>query len=126
MARLERNYHQSKRELDKINKELTALSDELEVLRLKYEQVCGHFSIISHCRISTNRFTHFCIFQAITEQRQLQEEAEIMERRLVAADKLISGLGSENIRWTKDLEELKNRRIRCCLVLCSSIYPSCP
>ncbi|GCB81414.1 hypothetical protein scyTo_0021835, partial [Scyliorhinus torazame] len=33
------------------------------------------------------------------EKQQLQEEAEIMERRLVAADKLISGLGSENIRW---------------------------
>nr|XP_039267660.1 dynein heavy chain 10, axonemal-like [Styela clava] len=87
VARLERNYHQSKRDLDKINKELTNLNDELEVLRLKYEQ-------------------------AIAEQRQLQEEAEIMERRLIAADKLIGGLGSENIRWTKDLEELKVRRIR--------------
>ena len=50
--------------------------------------------------------------QAIAEQRQLQEEAEIMERRLLAADKLISGLGSENVRWNIELEELKNRRVR--------------
>ena len=35
-----------------------------------------------------------------------------MERRLMAADKLISGLGSENERWTIELEELKQRRVR--------------
>ena len=35
---------------------------------------------------------------AMAEKQQLQEEAEIMERRLIAADKLISGLGSENLR----------------------------
>ena len=42
----------------------------------------------------------------------MQEEAEIMERRLRAADRLISGLGSENERWNTELEELKERRIR--------------
>jgi dynein heavy chain len=35
---------------------------------------------------------------AMMERQKLQEEAELMERRLVAADKLISGLGSENTR----------------------------
>lgn len=39
--------------------------------------------------------------QAITEKQQLQEEAEIMERRLIAADKLIGGLGSERDRYGK-------------------------
>ena len=39
VARLERNYHQSKRELDKINKEVAALTDELDALGRKYEQV---------------------------------------------------------------------------------------
>lgn len=34
----------------------------------------------------------------MTEKQLLQDEAEIMERRLIAADKLISGLGSENKR----------------------------
>ena len=59
-----------------------------------------------------NYSSSFIILKAIAEQRQLQEEAEIMERRLRAADRLISGLGSENERWNTELEELKERRIR--------------
>lgn len=35
---------------------------------------------------------------AMHERQQLQEEADLMERRLIAADKLISGLSSENER----------------------------
>ncbi|XP_072367150.1 dynein axonemal heavy chain 10 isoform X2 [Scyliorhinus torazame] len=87
VARLERNYYQSKRDLEKIQAELAAIQSELQALSDRYEA-------------------------AMREKQQLQEEAEIMERRLVAADKLISGLGSENIRWTKDLEDLKIRRVR--------------
>uniref|UniRef100_H3BAL0 Dynein axonemal heavy chain 10 n=1 Tax=Latimeria chalumnae TaxID=7897 RepID=H3BAL0_LATCH len=90
VARLERNYFQSKRELEKIQAELTAIQNELKALGEKYEA-------------------------AMREKQQLQEEAELMERRLIAADKLISGLGSENVslsRWTNDLEELKQRRVR--------------
>ncbi|XP_069071115.1 dynein axonemal heavy chain 10 [Pleurodeles waltl] len=97
VARLERNYHMSKRDLEKIQAELAALQSELRALGEKYEA-------------------------AIKEKQLLQEEAEIMERRLIAADKLISGLGSENIRWTNDLEELKIKRVKLlgdCL-LCSS------
>ncbi|XP_073442216.1 dynein axonemal heavy chain 10 [Dendrobates tinctorius] len=97
VAKLERNYHMSKRELERIQAELAAIQGELKTLGERYEA-------------------------AITEKQKLQEEAEIMERRLIAADKLISGLGSENIRWTKDLEELKERRVKLlgdCL-LCSA------
>lgn len=36
--------------------------------------------------------------EAMTEKKALQEEADIMERRLVAASKLISGLSSEKAR----------------------------
>ncbi|KAJ8266677.1 hypothetical protein GJAV_G00133350 [Gymnothorax javanicus] len=87
VARLEKNFFQSKRELEKIQDELEAIQKELGALGQKYEA-------------------------AISEKQQLQEEAEIMERRLIAADKLISGLGSENERWTEDLEELKQCRVR--------------
>ncbi|XP_071826175.1 dynein axonemal heavy chain 10-like isoform X2 [Apostichopus japonicus] len=87
VARLEKTFFQAKRDLDRINAEVKSLEDELAELGRKYEE-------------------------AINEKQALQEEAEIMERRLIAADKLISGLGSENVRWTKDLEELKSRRIR--------------
>ena len=68
----------SKRELGKIEKEVKNLEDELKALNDKYEA-------------------------AITEKSALQREAEIMERRLIAADKLISGLGSEKIRYMQHL-----------------------
>lgn len=114
MARLEKNFFQSKQELERIQNELTSLQAELKALGDKYET-------------------------AITEKQQLQEEAELMEKRLIAADKLISGLSSENERWdwtlccflcvcewlvllllvcssshlswTQDLEELKRKRV---------------
>ncbi|XP_055461995.1 dynein axonemal heavy chain 10 [Psammomys obesus] len=87
VARLERNFYLSKRELERIQNELAAIQKELEALGAKYEA-------------------------AILEKQKLQEEAEIMERRLIAADKLISGLGSENIRWLNDLDELMHRRVK--------------
>ncbi|XP_061673976.1 dynein axonemal heavy chain 10-like [Syngnathoides biaculeatus] len=87
VARLERNFFQSKKELELIQSELTNIQRELKTLGDKYQT-------------------------AIAEKQKLQEEAELMERRLIAADKLISGLSSENVRWTHDLEELKQRRVR--------------
>ena len=44
----------------------------------------------------------------MTEKQQLQEEAEIMERRLIAADKLISGLGSENVRSVEECKDCQH------------------
>lgn len=69
----------SKRELEKIQRELTSIKAELDRLSQQYEA-------------------------AISEKRGLQEEADIMERRLVAASKLISGLGSEKIRQGLSLQ----------------------
>eukprot|EP01084_Bolivina_argentea_P082346 149089_1 len=57
-----------------------------------------------------------------TELKDLQSQAEQMKRYLDCAAKLISGLGSERIRWTKDAEELKIKSqllVGDCL-LCSS------
>lgn len=70
---MERTFHQAKRDLTKITNEVAALESELKELGDKYEA-------------------------AMLDKQQLQDEAEIMERRLIAADKLISGLGSENTR----------------------------
>ncbi|NXF29028.1 DYH10 protein, partial [Nyctibius bracteatus] len=86
VARLERNYYTSKRELKKIQTELATIQDELKALGNKYQE-------------------------AIKENQQLQEEAEIMQRRLDAADKLIFGLRSENKRWTKELEDYEIRKV---------------
>lgn len=63
----------SKRELEKIQRELESIEKELNELSKQYEE-------------------------AMAEKRALQEEADLMERRLVAASKLISGLGSEKAR----------------------------
>ncbi|CAF4545406.1 unnamed protein product, partial [Didymodactylos carnosus] len=43
------------------------------------------------------------------KKRIIEEEMAIMESRKVAADKLISGLSSEKLRWAGNLEELKHR-----------------
>ncbi|GFS12625.1 dynein heavy chain 10, axonemal [Elysia marginata] len=77
VAKLERNFFQAKRDLDKVTKEVNALEAELQELNRKYEE-------------------------AMAEKKALEEEASIMERRLIAADKLISGLGSEKVRWTSE------------------------
>ncbi|KFP31699.1 Dynein heavy chain 10, axonemal, partial [Colius striatus] len=87
VAMLERNYYLSKRDLEKINAELTTIQGELKALGDKYQE-------------------------AIKEKQQLQEEAEIMQRRLDAADKLIFGLRSENKRWTKELEDYEIRKVK--------------
>ena len=71
---LEKNYQMSKRELDKMQKELASIEEELGRLSRQYEE-------------------------AILEKKALVEEAEVMERRLTAASKLISGLGSEKERF---------------------------
>lgn len=73
MAKLEKNFHQSKCELERIQNEVADIQKELGILGQKYSD-------------------------AISGKQQLQEEAELMERRLIAADKLISGLGSESKR----------------------------
>lgn len=46
VARLERSYHQAKRELDKINKELNDLNSQLEALGVKYEQVGACLNLV--------------------------------------------------------------------------------
>lgn len=56
------------------------------------------------------------------EQQDLKAKAELMERRLVAAERLIAGLGSEKERWAKDIQALdaaKEQLVGDCL-LCSS------
>lgn len=87
VASLEKNLALSKQDFARLNKELKALKGELATLQLNFQK-------------------------AKTEQLELKEMAEIMERRLIAADKLVSGLGSEKIRWAKDLVSLKEERVQ--------------
>ena len=46
-------------------------------------------------------------FEASTaEQQDLKRKADLMEKRLDAASRLIEGLASEHQRWSKEVEEL--------------------
>ncbi|XP_058811885.1 dynein axonemal heavy chain 10 isoform X1 [Topomyia yanbarensis] len=49
---------------------------------------------------------------AIKEKQMLQEMMEQAERRLIAADKLISGLSSERDRWRIDLKNLQDEKTK--------------
>nr|CAD7414969.1 unnamed protein product [Timema poppensis] len=82
------------RELTIMNKKINMLELELSALGDKYDL-------------------------AMKDRQILQEETEIMQRRLIAADKLISGLGSESVRWQEELKNLhveKERLVGNCLM----------
>ncbi|KAL0219153.1 hypothetical protein P9112_004806 [Eukaryota sp. TZLM1-RC] len=49
--------------------------------------------------------------QARGEQKQLKDLADLQERQLNAAKKLIDGLGSERDRWGVKIQELKENRV---------------
>lgn len=54
--------------------------------------------------------------------QELRAKAELMERRLIAAERLIAGLGSEKERWAADIKVLEAAKVQLvgdCL-LCSS------
>ncbi|KYN03638.1 Dynein heavy chain 10, axonemal, partial [Cyphomyrmex costatus] len=80
---LEAESEKARRALEKEERELKRLEETIKELNEKYEV-------------------------AITERQSLQDETDLLQRRLSAADKLISGLSSENERWRKDLEILQD------------------
>lgn len=71
----------ARRALEKEENELNRIEKELEGLNAKYDRAMG-------------------------DRQKLQEETDLLQRRLIAADKLIGGLSSENARWQKELENL--------------------
>ena len=87
VAQAEKTLRASEKELAKTKKAVIALNEQLAELKAKFEA-------------------------STAEQKRLKDEAELMERRLVAAEKLISGLASERTRWTADLEMLAVKRVK--------------
>jgi dynein heavy chain len=58
----------------------------------------------------------------LTRLQELRAKAELMERRLIAAERLIAGLASEKERWAADIRTLEAAKVQLvgdCL-LCSS------
>lgn len=61
------------------------------------------------------------------EQLDLKAKAEVMERRLNAAERLIAGLGSERARWGTDVARLsvaREKLVGDCLI-CASFLSYC-
>lgn len=87
VADLERQFTEAINYLDSLNREINRLQNTLDKLNAKYDT-------------------------AMMRRQELQEETDIMMRRLVAADKLMSGLASEQIRWKSDLKALYEERGR--------------
>ncbi|KAJ8963302.1 hypothetical protein NQ318_018771 [Aromia moschata] len=102
VEQLQAEFNAAKRFLEKVYNEIAKLEDDLNKLNEKYEV-------------------------AMRRRQELQEETDIMMRRLEAADKLITGLSSEEARWKEDLKKLyvdKNLLIGDCL-LCSGFLAYC-
>ncbi|KAF7265371.1 hypothetical protein GWI33_021219 [Rhynchophorus ferrugineus] len=102
VEQLQSEYNAMKKNLEKLYAEIAKLESDLDKLNEKYAT-------------------------AMKRRQELQEETDIMMRRLEAADKLISGLSSEKKRWTEDLNQLhveKERLVGNCL-LCSGFLAYC-
>ncbi|XP_050294970.1 dynein axonemal heavy chain 10 [Anthonomus grandis grandis] len=102
VEQLEAEYNNAKRSLEKLYNEIAKLEADLDKLNQKYAT-------------------------AMKRRQELQEETDIMMRRLEAADKLISGLSSEKIRWNEDLKNLKIEKERLVgnCILCSGFLAYC-
>jgi dynein heavy chain len=87
VAEMEKQQATSQRELSTITTALGKLQTEISDLDARYKA-------------------------ASTELAELRERASTMERRLGAASKLISGLGSERQRWTTDVTNLNGQLTR--------------
>ena len=73
------------RETETLREEVQSLQEELQSLQKQFEEKTA-------------------------EQKELKDKADVMERRLEAASKLIAGLGSERVRWGNDISMLQSKR----------------
>ena len=72
VAEAEKSLSQAQKDLQKIKEDLRELSEQLSALRAKFNE-------------------------KTTEQKELKDKADLMERRLDAAERLISGFSSEKV-----------------------------
>eukprot|EP00102_Acyrthosiphon_pisum_P015188 XP_008185630.2 PREDICTED: dynein heavy chain 10, axonemal [Acyrthosiphon pisum] len=104
LKELEKDHELVTKQLIHLNKELNEIMSTLDKLNEKYKN-------------------------AMAERAIIQEEKDLMERRLIAADKLIAGLSSENTRWKNDLvdlEEYKKKIFGNCLMSSSFLAYTAP
>lgn len=105
-----------------VYKEVKPKKDRVEALEKEYTDACNYLASLNR-EIERLQKTldglNSRYESAILRRQELQEETDIMMRRLVAADKLMSGLSSEQKRWTIDLAALyveQSRLVGNCLL----------
>ncbi|KAJ8717767.1 hypothetical protein PYW07_005697 [Mythimna separata] len=108
-----------------VYKEVKPKQDKVEALEKEYTEACNYLASLNR-EIERLQKTLDGLNNkyetAMLRRQELQEETDIMMRRLVAADKLMSGLSSEQKRWTLDLAALyveQSRLIGNCLLSAS-------
>ncbi|KPJ14719.1 Dynein heavy chain 10, axonemal [Papilio machaon] len=108
-----------------VYKEVKPKKDKVEALEKEYTEAVNYLASLNR-EIDRLQRTLDGLNQrydtAMLRRQELQEETDIMMRRLVAADKLMSGLSSEQKRWTEDLKALhveQSRLIGNCLLAAS-------
>ena len=87
VKKLEKKAKESQDKLDSTQQKLEALNEKLRALNIIKEEKSSELNI-------------------------LQTKADEMTRKLNAAAKLITGLGSEQRRWTSDMENFKEDKIK--------------
>eukprot|EP01018_Ginkgo_biloba_P029506 Gb_13876 [translate_table: standard] len=87
VANAERNLRNAQTELEKIQEEVVELSKQLDTLTKEFEE-------------------------NTSEQQELKRKADLMEKRLSAASRLIEGLGSEHERWSIELADLAINQVK--------------
>ena len=84
---MEKAQAKTEKELEELKELLSGLKKELGELNVQFKQANG-------------------------ELNDLQHQAQLMEKRLQAASKLITGLTGERTRWTRDVGNLQQQRGR--------------
>ncbi|XP_045502201.1 dynein axonemal heavy chain 10 [Colias croceus] len=108
-----------------VYKEVKPKKDKVESLEKEYTEACNYLASLNREIDRLQRTLNGLNTKyetAMLRRQELQEETDIMMRRLVAADKLMSGLSSEQKRWTLDLAALyveQSRLIGNCLLASS-------
>lgn len=96
------NYNNVARMVEPKRKKVAEAEKQLRLAQKELSQIKEQVASLSQQLSSLN--SQFA--EKTAEQQELKEKAELMEKRLEAATRLIAGLGSERTRWTTDVEVL--------------------
>ncbi|XP_024130607.1 dynein heavy chain 9, axonemal [Oryzias melastigma] len=89
---------------------LKKANDELQAAEKNLKRIQGKVKTLdeNYAKLQSN-------FEKATEEKlQCQREAEETEQTISQANRLMNALASEKVRWTKDVENLKNQESTMC------------